>query len=167
MSIETIEPDGQEPASLPWKLLITVATALLLLAAGAVWLLSAGDDQEAPIAKNAWDEAKTYAAITALTEQQGCKAVLPHLTKIYSKKESPPILNLLGVCQARMGDYDAARAAFLLALTHEPLAEPELSNLKILDNYLVVLEFFSSLDLKPQPLPPELVLSKVGESATP
>lgn len=167
MSIETIDPDEQDPLRVPWKLLVVAVIALFLLAAGATWLLSEQNVEEAPVTKITWNEAKTQIAITALTEQQGCKAALPNLTKIYSRKESPPILNLLGVCQARLGDYDAARAAFLLALTHDPLAEPELSNLKLLDNYLVVLEFVSALDLKPEPLPPELALSKVAASATP
>jgi hypothetical protein len=167
MGIKTIEPDEQDPGRVPWKLLVIAAFALLLLAAGATWLLPKGSDQEAPITSSVWKEAKTLAALVALTEQYGCKTALPQLTKIYSNKESPPILNLLGVCHARVGDYDAARAVFLLALTHDPLVEPELSNLKSLDNYLVVLELTTALDLKREPLPPELELSTVGEPLTP
>ncbi|MFT5014615.1 MAG: hypothetical protein ACJAX5_002991 [Patiriisocius sp.] len=167
MRIKTIEPDEQNSSRVRWKLLVIAAFALLLLAAMATWLLPEASDQEAPIISSVWKEAKTTAALVLLTEQHGCKTALPHLAKIYSNKESPPILNLLGVCHARVGDYDAARAVFLLALTHDPLAEPELSNLKSLDNYLVVLEFTTALDLKREPLPPELELSTVVEPLKP
>ena len=146
---EQLTIESRSNTGAPWALLLGVG----IVGCGLVfptWRLLTYDTEIAwPV------ERPAHVAVASLIDAHGCEVVMKQLEPRASAARDASLLNLAGVCHARLEQPERAATAFKLAAElNQPGSLLAATNLRLLETALISNEYLVALDLgSPRALP--------------